>query len=62
MSLGVARNTPVYIIRQELEIEHMEYVIRERSLRFMVDMVKICTKNKMREIMNKNPSKWGRKV
>ncbi|CAD6208666.1 GSCOCG00010642001-RA-CDS, partial [Cotesia congregata] len=65
MSLRVARNTPAYIIRQEVGIEHMEYIIKERALRFLADVVrmdddrwtKICIKNEMREIMNKNPTK-----
>ncbi|CAG5073385.1 Similar to mars1: Methionine--tRNA ligase [Cotesia congregata] len=70
MSLGVARNTPAYIIRQQVGIEHMEYIIKERALRFLADVVrmdddrwtKICIKNEMREIMNKNPKKWGKTI
>lgn len=67
MALGVNRTTPKYIWRRELGIPSMEFMIRERALRYIKEVLemedsrwpKICVMEEIRAITNGNPSKWG---
>lgn len=70
MVMGVARNTPKYIWRNELGINSMRYVVRESALRHMIDVVKmgaerwlkICLREEITGILNGNATRWGKKM
>lgn len=70
MALGVARNTPKYIWRNELGIVGIEYTCKERAIRYLCEILamrkerwpRICLMEEMRATLNSKPSKWGRQV
>ncbi|XP_053596255.1 uncharacterized protein LOC128668113 [Microplitis demolitor] len=70
MALGVRRDTPEYIWRDEMGVEKMEVILKERAVRYMKDCMmmekerwpRIALKEEMRGIMNRCPTKWGKMV
>lgn len=70
MALGVARNTPSYIVYKETRSEMIEVLVKDRLWRYMINISrmgenrwpKICLKEKMRSILNRQQSKWGEKI
>ncbi|KAI4491910.1 hypothetical protein M0804_003302 [Polistes exclamans] len=67
MALGVSKTTPNYIWRRELGIPTMEFLIKERALRYIKEVIKmeksrwpkICVMEEVRATTNGKPSKWG---
>ncbi|CAD6234564.1 GSCOCG00001987001-RA-CDS [Cotesia congregata] len=70
MALGVSRNTPSYIVYKETRSEMIEVLIKDRLWRYIINIVrmgedrwpKICLREEMRGILNRQPSKWGEKI
>ena len=67
MALGVARNTPDYIWKLEAGKRSVEIETRRKAAKYIVKILimkkkwlKVCLKEKIREIINRNPSQWGR--
>lgn len=70
MTLGVAKNTPSYIWRRELDVLEIKYIVRERACRYIKNVLsmednrwpKICLREEMRALLNNSPTKWGNEV
>ncbi|KAK0180574.1 hypothetical protein PV327_002941 [Microctonus hyperodae] len=70
MAAGLARNTPRYNWRKELNGFWMENVIRMRTWRYIVKVYemeeerwpKVCLREEVRAIVNRRPSKWGKEL
>lgn len=70
MALGVRRNTPGYIVQKETRSETIEMVVKERIWRYIAKIIrmdenrwpKICLREEIRGVLNKNPTKWGKKI
>ncbi|KAI4475723.1 hypothetical protein M0802_015052 [Mischocyttarus mexicanus] len=67
MALGVKGTTPDYIWRRELGVPTMRYLVIERALRYMAEVLRmaerrwprICLMEEIRGIRNNKPSRWG---
>ncbi|CAG5093543.1 Protein of unknown function, partial [Cotesia congregata] len=70
MALGVSRDTPGYIWREEMGVEDIEITLKERAVRYIKDVLKmdrerwpwIIMKEEMRGILNGRATKWGKEV
>ena len=68
MALGLARNTPDYIWKLEAGKRSVEIETRKREAKYIVEMLKmkedrwpkVCLREEIRAIINRNPSQWGR--
>lgn len=69
-TLGVAMNTPGYIWRSESGVRGIKATAKEKICRYMRDVMsmkderwpEVCLSEECSAILNKNSSKWGRKV
>ena len=68
MALGVARNTPDYISKLEAGKRSLEIETRRRAGKYIVGILKmkkdrwpkVCLREEIRGIINRNPSQWRR--
>ena len=68
MALGVARNTPDYISKLEAGKRSVEIETRRRAGKYIVGILKmkkdrwpkVCLREEIRGIINRNPSQWRR--
>lgn len=68
MVLGLDRNTPAYIWRTESDRRKIGVQARKRAGMYIIDIAKmsderwpkICLKEEIRNIGNRNPSEWGK--
>ncbi|XP_034935878.1 uncharacterized protein [Chelonus insularis] len=66
--LGVARNTPKYIWRNEIGVKEIEFILKERACRYLWEVLemdddrwpKICLLEEVRGILNNKESAWGK--
>ncbi|OXU16730.1 hypothetical protein TSAR_015286 [Trichomalopsis sarcophagae] len=67
MGMGLNNNTPGYLWRREAGRHSLEIETRKRASKYLLHVLgmgketrpRICLKEELREILNKNQSKWG---
>ena len=68
IALGVARNTPDYIWKLEAGLRSVEVETRRRAAKYVVEILKmkedrwpkVCMREEILGIINRNPSHWRR--